>query len=65
MPAETGLPVESLDDFGGQEAGADVQTRNGAALRLATIGGHSRTALFLNEWIRDGGSCQPEDRLRT
>jgi ankyrin repeat protein len=47
------------------EAGADVQARNGAALRLATIGGHPRAALFLSEWIRHGGSCQPEDRLRT
>jgi hypothetical protein len=25
----------------------------GAALRLAMIGGHSRTALFLSEWTRE------------
>jgi hypothetical protein len=36
-------------------AGADVRARNGAALRLAMIGGHSRTALFLSAWIREDG----------
>jgi hypothetical protein len=53
--AKSASPAEPAFIALPEGAGADVRARNGAALRLAMIGGHPRTALFRSAWIREDG----------